>query len=120
MSAIKVHVLRNPKIQPSVVASLCRDDLRIHKFPEPVVLLEDIQIDSNDIETIRVAYPDRNYDSEGMVVDPDTLDIILFTKHSTSDVFRVPPGSDGEVRVVLLFGLRLIEEIFEKMRGILI
>ena len=62
-----------------------------------MVLLEDIQIDSNDIETIKVEYPDRNYDCEGMVVDPDTLDIILFTKHSTSDVFRVPSGSSGEV-----------------------
>jgi len=83
----------------------CRSDLRIHKFPEPVVLLEDIQIDSNDIETIKVSYPDRNYDCEGMVVDPDTLDIILFTKHSTSDVFRVPSGSGGEVRELELVGL---------------
>ena len=74
-----------------------------------MVQLEDIQIDSNDIETIKVAYPDRNYDCEGMVVDPDTLDIILFTKHSTSDVFWVPPvgpgGSSGEVRELELVGL---------------
>merc|ERR1719507_2384776 len=87
----------------------CRSDLRIHKFPEPVVLLDDIQIDINDIETIEVSYPDRNYDCEGMVVDPDTLDIILFTKHSTSDVFWVPPvgpgGSSGEVRELELVGL---------------
>ena len=74
-----------------------RDDLKIHKFPEPVVLLEDIEIDSNDIETIKIAWPDRNFDCEGMVVDPETLDILLFTKHSTSDVARVPSGSSGEV-----------------------
>ena len=67
-----------------------------------MVLLDDIQIDINDIETIEVAYPDRNYDSEAIVIDPDTLDILLFTKHTTSDVFRVPSvgpgGSSGEAR----------------------
>jgi len=83
----------------------CRDDLKIHKFPEPVVLLEDIEIDSNDIETIKIAWPDRNFDCEGMVVDPETLDILLFTKHSTSDVARVPSGSSGEVRTMEILGL---------------
>jgi len=82
-----------------------RSHLYIHKFPEPVVLLEDIDIDTNDIETIEVSYPDENYDSEALVIDPITLDIILFTKHSTSDVFRVPEGSPGEVRELEYIGL---------------
>ena len=63
--------------------------------------LEDIQIDPSDIETIKVAYPDRSThypDCEGMAVDPETLDILLFTKDSTSDVFRVPAGTSDEVR----------------------
>ena len=63
---------------------------------------KDIQIDSSDIETIKVAYPDRNAnyypDCEGIAVDPETLDILLFTKDSTSDVFRVPAGSSDAVR----------------------
>ena len=90
-----MRVKSKDKIQS--ISNHNRDDLKIHKFPEPVVLLEDIQIDSNDIETIKIAWPDRNYDCEGMVVDPETLDILLFTKHSTSDVARVPSGSSGEV-----------------------
>ena len=69
-----------------------------------MVLLEDIDIDTNDIETIEVSYPDENYDSEALVIDPITLDIILFTKHSTSDVFRVPEGSPGEASRIVGLG----------------
>ena len=46
--------------------------------------------------------PDENHDCEAMAVDPDTLDILLFTKNWDLDesyVYRVPEGSPGEVRV---------------------
>ena len=98
----------NPK--RSYHLGLCRYNFSIHKFPEPEILLEDIIIDANDIETIRVSYPgyngpddpNENHDCEAMAVDPDTLDILLFTKnwdYDESYVYRVPEGSPGEVRV---------------------
>ena len=42
----------NPK--RSYHLGLCRYTFNIHKFPEPEILLEDIIIDANDIETIQV------------------------------------------------------------------
>ena len=98
----------NPKI--SYHLGLCRYTFNIHKFPEPEILLEDIAIDPNDVETIQVSYPDyngpddpdENHDCEAMAVDSNTLDILLFTKNwdfPESYVYRVPEGSPGEVRV---------------------
>jgi len=93
-----------------------RYTFNIHKFPEPEILLEDIAIDPNDVETIQVSYPDyngpddpdENHDCEAMAVDSNTLDILLFTKNWDFDesyVYRVPEGSPGEVREMEYVGL---------------
>jgi len=37
-----------------------------------------------------VKYPDGNYDSEGLVVDPSTKDLYLFTKQSRTRMYRYP------------------------------
>jgi len=99
-----------------------RYTFNIHKFPEPEILLEDIIIDANDIETIQVSYPgyngpddpDENHDCEAMAVDPDTLDILLFTKNWDLDesyVYRVPEGSPGQVREMEYVGLLKHKEV---------
>lgn len=97
--------------------------LYIHKFPEPAITVNcmstenqntrlcdraDIVISEDDIETIEITWPDYSHDCEALAVDPATRDILLFTKaygdDAISNVFQVPSGSPGELRVLEYVG----------------
>jgi len=66
-----------------------RKNLRIIRLDDPII--GDINIPRSQVTELRVRYPkDENYDSEGIVVDPSTKDLYLFTKQSKSRVYRYP------------------------------
>jgi len=104
-----------------------RPVLYIYKFPEPAVTVEcmessdqeqgqgavlcdraDIEVSADDIETIEFTWLPGSHDCEALAVDPATGDMLLFTKDygddAVSEIYRVPNGSPGELRVVEYVG----------------
>lgn len=68
--------------------------LSVYKFPEPQLSLEpgqEVTIPAGDLQVIELSYPDFSYDCETLAVDPETKDLLLFTKDredSISEVYR--------------------------------
>jgi len=72
-----------------------RDPLHVLRFLEPIIYNGDshMTIQREDIEDLEVRYPGFSYDCEALMVDPETYDIIFFTKdrkESISEVYRYP------------------------------
>ena len=102
-----------------------RPVLYIYKFPETAVTVQcmepsdqeqgavlcdraDIEVSADDIETIEFTWPGFSHDCEALAVDPATGDMLLFSKDygddAVSEIYRVPNGSPGELRVVEYVG----------------
>lgn len=72
-----------------------RQNYTIYRFPEPVYeeahYGRNIYLDDPFLERIRFQYPDGSHDTEGMLVDPQTLDIFLVTKRDVVSMLYVLP-----------------------------
>jgi len=70
----------------------------IYKFKEPVISFDEpeMRVPREEVTTIQVTYPNFAYDCEALAVDPDTRELLLFTKDReewVSEVFLA--GQEG-------------------------
>ena len=68
-----------------------RDEVKIHRVPEPLITTvaasssKASPISTEEVETIRLRYPDGNYDAETLMVHPQSGNIYLVTKIPLGD-----------------------------------
>jgi hypothetical protein len=78
-----------------------REEIHVLVFPEPVVdtgVTEPVEVTVTDFSTVTLTYPDGPLNSESVLLDPLTGDLVIVTKSygGISQVFRkAPPHIDG-------------------------
>ncbi len=73
-----------------------RTEIAIHRLREPTVVPGEATVAPGQVETLRVTYPDRPHDAEGMGVLPDGT-VLIVTKGRRGGVlaFTIPPTAWG-------------------------
>lgn len=88
-----------------------RPSIRVHRFPEPVVSLDQFtnptSSSASGVVSITLMYPDGPHDAESLAIDPTTGDLYVFTKQSAvSRVYRaarslIDPGGPAVLSFVV-------------------
>lgn len=86
-----------------------RSEYTVYRFPEPVFLPEhqgkSVKLIIPDLDKIKVKYPDKSRDCEGLMVDPITKDIYFVTKRDEfSNLFVAPYPQNTEKTNTLIKG----------------
>lgn len=88
--------------------NLRRNQYTVYRIKEPVFEEahrgQTITLSNLDLDQIDFDYPDGSHDAEGLMVDPETLDIFLTTKRSTfSKLYVLPYPQENGVRNEAVF-----------------